>query len=301
MAPRCRRCSTVSIAASRSSASSSSTSTSASRVTRNTCTSTMSMPGKSWSRCAATISSSGTNRSPSGRSVNRGSNGGIFTRANRRSPVTGSRIAAARFSERFEMYGKGCEGSTESGVSTGKMRSRKRRPRNSLSSPDSCSQCTTLMRSFSRAGSRSPEHERVGPLLQGHDPLADRLELLVRRHAVGGRRRDTGLHLLLEAGHPDLEELVEVLAVDRDELDPFEQRAGRVLREREHPRVELEPRELTVEEAGGHVHRGLGEGLGIHADLTWYGSRARTRNGNLSRTSASEASRTLERRQSRYL
>ena len=48
-------------------------------------------------------SSSGTNRSPSGRSVNRGSSGGIFTLANRRSPVTGSRIAAARFSDRFEM------------------------------------------------------------------------------------------------------------------------------------------------------------------------------------------------------
>ena len=35
----------------------------------------------------------------------------------------GSRTTIARLSERFEMYGNGCAGSTASGVSTGKMRS----------------------------------------------------------------------------------------------------------------------------------------------------------------------------------
>ena len=81
------------------------------------------MPGNSASRCAAITCSSGTKRSPSGSATKRGSSGGTLTRAKRRSPVIGSRTTAARFSDRFEMYGNGCAGSTASGVSTGKMRS----------------------------------------------------------------------------------------------------------------------------------------------------------------------------------
>jgi len=91
------------------------------RVTRNPGTRTMCMPGKSWSNRAATTSSRGTNRSPSGRSVNRGNSGGIFTRANRRSPVSGSLTIAAKLSARPEMYGNGCAGSTANGVSTGNI------------------------------------------------------------------------------------------------------------------------------------------------------------------------------------
>ena len=67
--------------------------------------------------------SSSTKRWPSARGRNRGSSGGTLTRAKRVSPVSGSRTVTARLSDRFEMYGNGCAGSTASGVSTGKMRS----------------------------------------------------------------------------------------------------------------------------------------------------------------------------------
>ena len=66
--------------------------------------------------------------------------------------------------------------------------------------------------------------------------LADRAELLGR---VERRRatcaRDAGRDLLLQAGDPDLEELVEVLAEDGEELGPLEQRQVRVLGQGEHP------------------------------------------------------------------
>ena len=84
----------------------------------------ISIPGNSDSRCAASTCSIVTNRSPSPSATNRSSSGGTFTRANRRCPVIGSRTTAARFSDRLEMYGNGCEGSTDRGVSTGKIRSR---------------------------------------------------------------------------------------------------------------------------------------------------------------------------------
>ena len=65
--------------------------------------------------------SSSTKRCASGSSRKRGSSGGTLTRAKRSSPVAESRTVTARFSDRFEMYGNGCAGSTASGVSTGKM------------------------------------------------------------------------------------------------------------------------------------------------------------------------------------
>ena len=51
--------------------------------------------------------------------MNRGSPSGTFTRANRSSPVSGSRANTARLIESGEMYGKGWPGPTASGVSTG--------------------------------------------------------------------------------------------------------------------------------------------------------------------------------------
>ncbi len=78
-----------------------------------------------------------------------------------------------------------------------------------------------------RAGATS---SRKVALLDGEellDPLADLQELLGRGAAVEGGGADPGDHLLLQAGHPDLEELVEVLAEDGQELGPLEQRARR--------------------------------------------------------------------------
>ena len=46
---------------------------------------------------------------------------GIFNRANLCSPEFGSLATTARFNARFEMYGKGCAGSTANGVRTGKI------------------------------------------------------------------------------------------------------------------------------------------------------------------------------------
>ncbi len=59
-----------------------------------------------------------------GQLTNRGSSGGTFTRAKRRSHGRSGRVTTtAKFSDRCEMYGNGWPGSTASGVSTGKMRS----------------------------------------------------------------------------------------------------------------------------------------------------------------------------------
>ena len=61
------------------------------------------MPGNSESSLAAMTCSSSTKRSPSGSATKRGSSGGTFTRANRSSPLDGSRTVTARLSDRFEM------------------------------------------------------------------------------------------------------------------------------------------------------------------------------------------------------
>ena len=82
-------------------------------------------------------------------------------------------------------------------------------------------------------------------------PQADVVELFPRRHPVRRRRADAGGPLLLQAGDADLEELVEILAGDRQELRTLEQGGRRVLGQREHPCFEVEPRELAVDEPGG--------------------------------------------------
>ena len=54
--------------------------------------------------------------------------------------------------------------------------------------------------------------------------------------------------LLLDAGHADLEKLVEVRGEDGEELDPLQQRLGGVLRLLQHAPVELEPAQLAIDE-----------------------------------------------------
>ena len=56
--------------------------------------------------------------------IKRGRVSGTFTRAKYSLPESGSSMATARLSDNPEMYGKGCAGSTASGVSTGKMSER---------------------------------------------------------------------------------------------------------------------------------------------------------------------------------
>ena len=82
------------------------------------------------------------------------------------------------------------------------------------------------------------------------DALPDGGERRARREPVHRADRHLGLVQLEQAGDADHEELVDELGEDRRELDALEERQRVVLRELEHARVELEGRELPVEEAG---------------------------------------------------
>ena len=97
----------------------------------------------------------------------------------------------------------------------------------------------------------------------GH-ALADSRELLARGHPLGGGDEDPRRGLLLQPGHPDLEELVEVLAEDRQELRPLQQGRGGVLRQGQHARVEVEPGQLAVEVAGVRRREKRGWGGDVH-------------------------------------
>jgi hypothetical protein len=89
----------------------------------------------------------------------------------------------------------------------------------------------------------------VGPGRQFARLGVDERQLLGGRVAVRGPAAHTGGHLVLQAGHPHLVELVEVLAEDGQELHPLEQGCRRVFGEGQHPGVEVEPRQLAVEVA----------------------------------------------------
>ena len=77
----------------------------------------------------------------------------------------------------------------------------------------------------------------------------DRLELLRSGHPVDAAPADTGRDTLLQPCDAHLEELVQVVAEDRKELHPLQQRGRRILGQSQHPSVEVEPRQLTVEVA----------------------------------------------------
>ena len=81
--------------------------------------------------------------------------------------------------------------------------------------------------------------------------LRDRLELL-RRREPGDVGRGVALgERVLERGHADHEELVQVARHDAGELEPLERRVRGVAGLLEHAAVELEPRELAVQEQLG--------------------------------------------------
>ena len=78
-----------------------------------------------------------------------------------------------------------------------------------------------------------------------------RVQGLGRRESIGTHRRCFSADHALQAGDADHEELVQVRAHDCEELHPLEQRDGRVEGLLEHALVELQPRELAVDVAGG--------------------------------------------------
>ena len=185
-----------------------------------------------------------------GSATKRGSSGGTFTRANRCSPVAGWRTATARLSERFEMYGKGCAGSTASGVSTGKMRSSNSRVSSARSSSPSSSQsANSTPASCKRRRDLLGEHARLATD-ELFDPVADRAELFDLVEAVGRRccaRRPRAAPCRPETRTWKNSSRFE-LKIARNFARSSSGSAG-VLREREHARVEVEPRQLAVEVA----------------------------------------------------
>ena len=118
---------------------------------------------------------------------------------------------------------------------------------------------------------------------QGHDTVANGIELLSRGHSVGRAAADAGDQLPAEAGDTNLEELVEIATEDREEPGALEDGTAFVLGHREDALVEVEPRELAIEKAGlgpgtrrgrreFDVRRALGLLLGLHAGLRLHSS-----------------------------
>jgi hypothetical protein len=53
---------------------------------------------------------------------------------------------------------------------------------------------------------------------------------------------------MADSSDPHRNELVEIGREDRAELDPLEEREVGIRREREHPAVEIQPGQLSIEE-----------------------------------------------------
>ena len=96
-----------------------------------------------------------------------------------------------------------------------------------------------------RAPDVDVERAEVGDEFQ--DSRARSSDLFGCRSAIRRQRRGSGVHLLAQAGDPDLEELVEHPREDRHELDPLDQRIPRVAGLEQDARAVLQPRELAVD------------------------------------------------------
>ena len=103
-------------------------------------------------------------------------------------------------------------------------------------------------------------------VLVGDQPVgdgADPRQRLGGAQVVGAGLHRAVIHLLHEAAHPHLEELVQVRARDAQEAQAFEQRGVRVARLLQHPAVEGQQADLAVD-----VEVGVFEVGGIHEDAT---------------------------------
>ena len=88
------------------------------------------------------------------------------------------------------------------------------------------------------------------------DAVADGVQLLGGREAVEAVVDAARLVLAPQAGHPDLEELVQVGREDREELHALQERVARVASLVQDARVELDPGELAVEDRTLLIARG---------------------------------------------
>src|SRR5471032_3068675 len=106
--------------------------------------------------------------------------------------------------------------------------------------------------------------------------FADPRQRLVRLQAIGAGLFTGKGDLLLQAGHANLEELVQVAGEDQQKLQPLQQRIGLIQRLFQHADVELQLRELAMDvqaaviQAGnGNRRRRRSRGLGHHRDGSW--------------------------------
>ena len=180
-------------------------------------------------------------------------------------PVSGSRTKRPRLSESPEMYGNGWPGPTASGVSTGKislLEDVARAPRAPPASRSSISAttmpCAWRGRAAGGASRASPARRRARVVA-----LADLGERLPAACSPSGERTATpGGDLVHQPGDADHEELVQVRGEDRAEVDRSSSGTRVVADELEHPTVEVELRQLAVQEprlrlGGAHGHGNL--------------------------------------------
>ncbi len=88
------------------------------------------------------------------------------------------------------------------------------------------------------------------PVVELAHRVRDPFEHLGRRQAVGPAGVDPGVDLVVDAGDADHEELVQVGDEDREELQALDQRQRLVLGELQDAVVEVEPRQLAIDEQG---------------------------------------------------
>ena len=117
---------------------------------------TTSIPGNSSPKNSPITSSSGTYlESELGTCTNLGNKGGTFTLAKCSPFVFGFFRTTARLRDRPEIYGKGCAGSTASGVRTGKTCKLKYSCNFCFSSELKAAKCTRLMFACDSRGANS--------------------------------------------------------------------------------------------------------------------------------------------------
>ena len=97
-------------------------------------------------------------------------------------------------------------------------------------------------------------HVQLAPqrLLIGHQRIGargDQRQLLRRGETVDRAILDAAQLLALESRDANHEEFVEIGPADRQEPQPFEQRAGRIIGLGQNAAVELQPAQLTIEKA----------------------------------------------------
>ena len=258
--PKRRRRSSSSTACSRSSASSE-TVKSASRVTRKTAVSTISMPGKSGSRCLAIRSSSGTNVRPSAERHEAREHllRHLHARERPACAVCGSRTTHAERQRQVRDVGERPPEADRQRRQDGEDLAPEalvERSRSLLGRPRRGRRCGCRARSSAGRRSRSQAARPGAPCARAHDARGSRRASRRGRAAVLQRRLDAGVDLVVQAGDADHEELVEVVrGRSRENFSRSSSGTSASSASCEHALVELQPRQLAVE-----VQRGVRRG-----------------------------------------